>query len=1105
MTTDHVSTPSSEGSQRHGLIGMVLDVAVRFRWAIIILTVFAAIYGAFNLLRLPIDAVPDITNTQVQINTSAPALSPSQVETQVTFPIETGLAGIEGLEMTRSISRNGFSQVTAIFEEGTDLYFARQQVNERLAPIGASLPEGAEPTMGPISTGLGEVLMYTIEYEHPGGKGATTGGRTGWQSDGSFITERGDRLESDVAKAAYLRTVQDWVVAPLMRSVDGVAGVDSIGGFEKQFLVQPDPARLTGYGLSFDSLIDALEAANLAAGANFVDRADEALLVRVDARLGGIADIEEAVIATREGVPIRIGDVADVEIGGDLRTGAASLNGDEAVVGTVLMRSGENSRTVSAKAAERLEEVRDSLPAGVEADIVYNRSSLVDATIATVEKNLLEGALLVIAVLFLLLGNIRAAIITALVIPVSMLMAAIGMNRLGVSGNLMSLGALDFGLIVDGAVIIVENSVARLAARQHREGRLLTLGERLTETRLAAQEMIKPTVYGQAIIFLVFAPLLTFTGVEGKTFSPMAITMMLALASAFVLSLTFVPAMIAVLLNKKLTEKEVKPIRWSKERYGPAVRKAIARPWPVIGTGVGIFAVAAVAFNLLGSEFTPQLDERDLLVQSIRIPSTPIERSVEMQRRVEDRLVGFPEVELVFSKTGTAEVASDPMPPNISDAFVILRPRDEWPDPSKSKEELISEIEEEIGGLVGNLYEFTQPIEMRFNELIAGSRSDLAVKIYGNDLAQLTAAADDVADVLRQVEGAADVRVQQVTGFPTLDIAFDRPVIARYGLTVEDVAQSVAIALGGRPAGLVFEGDRRFDVVVRLQDATRNDFDQLGALPIVLENGVTVPLRTLADFAVVDGLAEVRREQGRRLVIVSANVRERDLGSFVQEAQAGVEAQVDLPPASFIEWGGQYQNLQEAQARLAIVVPICFAMVLLLLYMALGGWIPALAVFSAIPMALAGGVFALVLRGMPFSVSAAVGFIALSGVAVLNGLVMMTAIRQRLERGIPLDEAIADGALARLRPVLMAALVASLGFVPMAIATGTGAEVQRPLATVVIGGLITATALTLFVLPAIARLVLHRSEDERSWREKWWDRLRRNVTREERRELRNVT
>ncbi len=1102
MVTDTQTEPTGDthaetARHRHGLIGAILDIAVRFRWAVIVLTVFAAIYGAMNLLRLPIDAVPDITNTQVQINTSAPALSPSQVETQVTFPIETGLAGIEGLEMTRSISRNGFSQVTAIFEEDTDIYFARQQVNERLAPIGASLPEGAEPTMGPISTGLGEVLMYTIEYEYPGGRDAPKGGRTGWQPDGSFITERGDRLDTEVAKAAYLRTVQDWVVAPLLRSIDGVAGVDSIGGYEKQFLVQPDPARLTGYGLSFDSLIEALEAANLAEGANFVDRAGEALLVRVDARLGGTQDIEQAVVATREGVPIRIGDVASVRIGGDLRTGAASLNGEEAVVGTVLMRSGENSRTVAAASAERLEEVRASLPAGVVAEIVYNRSSLVDATIATVEKNLVEGALLVIAVLFLMLGNIRAAIIAALVIPISMLMAAVGMNRLGVSGNLMSLGALDFGLIVDGAVIIVENSVARLAARQHREGRLLSLGERLTETRLAAQEMIKPTVYGQAIILLVYAPLLTFTGVEGKTFSPMAITVMLALASAFVLSLTFVPAMIAVLLNRKLTEKEVKPVRMAKERYGPAVRRAIARPWPVIGAGAGLFAVAAFVFTLLGSEFTPQLDERDIAVQSLRIPSTSLERSLAMQRQVEDRLETFPQVELVFSRTGTAEVASDPMPPNASDAYVILKPREEWPDPDLSKDELVAQMEESLSGLVGNLYEFSQPIELRFNELIAGVRGDVAVKLYGDDLTALTRSAGEVAEVLRGVEGAADVKVQQVTGFPTLDIAFDRPTIARYGLTVEEVAQSVAIALGGRPAGLVFEGDRRFDVVVRLEDATRDDFDQLGALPIVLESGVTVPLRTLANFQVVDGLAEVRREQGRRLVIVSANVRERDLGSFVEEARAGVSESVELPAASFIEWGGQYQNLQAAQARLALVVPVCFALVLLLLFMALGGWVPALAVFSAIPMALAGGVFALALRGMPFSVSAAVGFIALSGVAVLNGLVMMTAIRQRLDRRMPLDDAICDGALARLRPVLMTALVASLGFVPMAIATGTGAEVQRPLATVVIGGLITATALTLFVLPAIARLVLHRSDDERSWREKWWDRLRRNVTSDE--------
>ena len=1105
MPTDPAmpAEPPRPAAHHHGgLIGAILDAAVRFRWAVIVLTLLVAGYGALNLTRLPIDAVPDITNVQVQINTVAPALSPSQVETQVTYPIETGLAGIEGLDFTRSISRNGFSQVTAIFDEGIDIYFARQQVNERLAPIGSALPDGAEPVMGPISTGLGEVFMYTVEYLNPDGEGAeTTPGRAGWQPDGSFLTESGEQLTTDVARAAYLRSVQDWIVAPLMRSVRGAAGVDSIGGYEKQFLVQPDPAALSGYGLSFQELIDALGRANLAEGANFVDRGGEALLVLVDARLGGVEDIENAVIATRENVPIRVSDVAAVGIGGDLRTGAGSLNGEEAVIGTVLMRAGENTRAVAANAAERLAEIKKSLPAGVRVETVYDRSSLVDATIGTVEKNLTEGALLVIVVLFLMLGNFRAAIIAALVIPLSMLMAAIGMNRLGVSGNLMSLGALDFGLIVDGAVIIVENSVARLASRQHSEGRLLSIGERLTETRLAAQEMIKPTVYGQAIILLVYAPLLTFSGVEGKTFSPMAITVMLALASAFVLSLTFVPAMVAVLLRKRLSETEVKPIRAAKAWYGPAVRRAVKRPWPVIAIGTALFVAAAFLFGTLGSEFTPQLDERDVAVQALRIPSTPLERSLDMQRRVESALLEVPEVELVFSRTGTAEVASDPMPPNSSDAYVILKPREEWPDPGLAKDELVGRMEERLTGLVGNVYEFSQPIQLRFNELISGVRGDLAVKVYGDDLDELRVKANEVAGVLRGIDGSADVKVQQTTGFPTLDIQFDRPAVSRYGLTAEDVARSVAIALGGRPAGLVFQGDRRFDVVVRLEDGTRNDFDQLGSLPILLPGGSTVPLRELADFEVVDGLAEVRREEGRRLVIVSSNVRERDLGSFVEEAQQKVGQQVKLPGGVFLDWGGQFENLQAAKQRLAVVVPICFALVLLLLFMALGGWVPALAVFSAIPMALAGGVFALALRGLPFSVSAAVGFIALSGVAVLNGLVMMTAIRQRLDDGLPLVEAIADGALARLRPVLMTALVASLGFVPMAIATGTGAEVQRPLATVVIGGLITATGLTLFVLPAIARLVLASAGDERSWRQKWRDRLRRNASPDEQAEL----
>ncbi len=1060
------------------MIGRILDFSVRFRWTIVFLVALVAALGLYNLVRLPIDAVPDITNKQVQINTVAPALAPAEVEKLVTYPVETAMAGIPGLQSTRSISRNGFSQVTVVFTERTDVYFARQQVAERLIQARESLPDGAQPMMGPISTGLGEVLMWTVEYDHPGGRGAPRrDGQPGWQSDGAYLTVTGERLTDPVAQAAYLREVQDWIVRPQMRSVAGVAGVDSIGGYDKQFVVTPNPTRLAAYGVSFSELSRALEAANLTVGANFVERAGEAFLVRTDARVRTADEIARAVVATRGGVAIAVRDVAEVKIGGALRTGAASENGEEVVVGTVLMLTGENSRTVARASAERLEEIAKTMPPGVRLQVVYDRSKLVNATIKTVEKNLAEGALLVIVVLFLLLGNIRAAIITALVIPLSMLMTAIGMNRLGVSGNLMSLGALDFGLIVDGAVIIVENSLRRLAERQHHEGRLLTLQERLGETREAAREMIQPTVYGQAIILLVYAPLLTFTGVEGKTFSPMAITVMLALAAAFILSLTFVPAMIALLIRGKVAEKEVRPIRWAKTRYEPLLRKTIGRPWPVILAAAAVFVAAGVVFGFLGREFAPQLDEKDMAVQALRIPSTSLEQSLRMQRQVERTIASFPEVAYVYSKTGTAEVASDPMPPNASDSFIILKPQEEWPNKGESKAELVTRMEERLEGLTGNVFEFTQPIQMRFNELIAGVRGDVAIKIYGDDLDALAQAAGQVASVLQTVPGAADVKAEQTTGFPTLDITVDRDAIGRLGLTVEEVADTIAVAMGGRESGLVFQGDRRFDIVVRLPNAIRNDLEAVAALPVLLpEDGSgarrSVPLRDVARFAYSEGLNQVSRENGKRRVVVQANVRGNDLGSFVAEAQRKVESEVKLPPGAWVEWGGQYENLKAAQARLALVVPLCFLLIFALLYMALGGVKPALGVFSAIPLALAGGVFALAARGMPFSVSAAVGFIALSGVAVLNGLVMMTAIRQRLERGASLDHAIVDGAMERLRPVLMTGLVASLGFVPMALATETGAEVQRPLATVVIGGLVTATALTLFVLPAICRLIL---------------------------------
>ncbi len=1059
------------------MISGLMALSVRARWAVIFIIAILSGIGVWQLSKLPIDAVPDITNNQVQINTTDPGLSPIEIEKRVTFPVETALAGIPGLESTRSVSRNGFSQVTAVFKEDVDLYFARQQVSERLAQARDDLPDGVQPQIGPVTTGLGEVFMYTVDFANPGGKGAQVkDGQPGWQSDGSFLTPEGERLTDDIARSAYLRTVQDWIISPQLRTVPGVAGIDSIGGFQKHYLVEPDPVKLSAYGVSFSELAKALEAANLSVGANFLERGGEAYLVRADARIRSINEIADAVIATRGGVPVRVRDVAEVRIGGELRTGAASMNGHEVVVGTALMLIGENSRTVAKAVGEKLGTIEKSLPVGVKVTPALDRSKLVNATIATVQRNLFEGALLVAIALFFLLGNVRAALIAVLIIPISFLMTGIGMNVLGVSGNLMSLGALDFGLIVDGAVIIIENCLRRLAERQHREGRLLGLRERLEETMLASQEMIRPTVYGQGIIFLVFAPLLTFTGVEGKTFAPMAITLMLALAAAFVLSLTFVPAMIALLIRGKVAEKEVWAIAKIKRHYEPVLRRAVARPAPFIGAAVGIFVLAGVTFTFLGQEFMPQLDEKNLALASQRVPSTSLEQSVRMQRGVEQAITSLPEVDYMFSKTGTAEVATDPMPPNISDGFVMLKPQKEWPKGVNTKEDVIARVEAKANALIGQGYELSQPIELRFNELIGGVRGDVAVKIYGDDLDKMSATGARIAAALQSTPGAADVRVEQVTGAPTLDVQFDRAAIGRFGLTVEEVADTVSAAMAGREAGLLFEGDRRFDVVVRVPQATRNDLDALGALPVMLpeEPGQvrrSVPLSQLARFSHAEGLNQISREGGKRRVVVQANVRGRDVGSFVTEAAPKVEA-VALPPGTWIEWGGQFQNLQAASQRLAIVVPICFAAVFALLYLALGGFAPALAVFIAVPLGLSGGVFALAMSGINFSVSAAVGFIVLAGVAVLNGLVVMTSIRQRLAEGMVLGQAIIEGAMEKVRPVVMTGMVPAIGFIPMAVATGTGAEVQKPLAMVVIGGLITATALTLLVLPAITQVVL---------------------------------
>jgi cobalt-zinc-cadmium resistance protein CzcA len=1059
------------------MIANLIALAVRARWAVLFIFLAIAGLGLWQLTKLPIDAVPDITNKQVQINTVDRRLSPVEMEKLVTYPIETALAGIPGLEATRSISRNGFSQVSAIFSEGTDLYFARQQVGERLSQARDTLPDSVQPQIGPVTTGLGEVVMYEVAYANPDGKGAKiVNGQPGWQSDGSYLTPEGDRLTDAVEQAGFLRTVQDWIVRPQLRSVPGVAGVDSIGGYAKTFVVEPDPVKLSTYGISYSELGEALENANLAVGANYYNRGGEGYLVRLDARVRSVDEIKNAVAATRGGVPITVGQIANVQSGGDLRTGGGSVNGKEAVIGTALMLIGENSRIVAQDVSAKLDQVSKTLPPGVNVTVVLDRSKLVNATVATVQRNLTEGAILVAIALFLLLGNWRAALIAVLVIPFSFLMMAMGMNAFRVPGNLMSLGALDFGLIVDGAVIIIENCLARLAHRQEHEGRLLTLRERLEETMRASQEMIKPTVFGQAIILLAFAPLLMFTGVEGKTFSPMAITIMLALVAAFILALTFVPAMVALLIRGRVAEKEVWLIRKGKERYLPLLDKAIARPWPFIFGGLAFFLAAIPAFGLLGSEFIPQLDEKNIALASTRVPSVNIEQSLAMQRQVEAAVKKLPEVGLMFSKTGTAEVATDPMPQNMSDGYVILKPQDQWPAGVETKAEVVERIERASRGQLGQLYEMSQPIQLRFNELIAGVRGDVAIKLYGDDLDKMAQTANEMVRVLQSIPGAGSVKADQVGGAPALDVKLDRAAIARYGLTVREVADTVSAALGGQEAGLLYEGDRRFDITVRVPEATRASLDDIQALPVLLPERAgqprqQVPLAQVAQIRVTEGLNEIRRENGKRRLAIQVNLLGRDAGSFVAEAQAKI-AQVKLPAGYYLEWGGQFQSLQDASKRLSIVVPLCFALIFGLLYMALGSFGRATAVFLAVPLGLAGGVFTLALTGIAFSVSAAVGFICLAGVAVLNGLVVMTAIRERIEAGLPLAQAIRDGMAEKMRAVVMTGFVPAIGFVPMALAHGTGAEVQKPLATTVIGGLVAATILTLLVLPAIARVVL---------------------------------
>jgi len=1038
----------------------ILRFAIEQRWLVLLAVLGMAGVGVYSYQRLPIDAVPDITNVQVQINAAVPGASPLETEQRVTFPIETAMAGLPHLRQTRSLSRSGFAQITVIFDDGTDLYFARQLVSERLQAASNELPQGVEVTLGPISTGLGEIFLWTVEAEPEARR-----------PDGQPYTP------------TDLREIQDWIIKPQLRNVRGVAEINTIGGFAKEYQVAPDPKRMAAYRITLEQLVVALERNNANVGAGFIERNGEQLSIRTPGQLGSPEDIGNIVLSNAGGAPVRVRDIAEVGIGRELRSGAATDNGREVVLGTAFMLVGENSRSVSQAVAQRLEIINQNLPEGVSAITVYDRTDLVDKAIATVRKNLIEGAILVIAVLFLFLGNLRAALITAMVIPLSMLFTFTGMATNKVSANLMSLGALDFGIIVDGAVVIVENAIRRLAHAQEKHGRILTRSERFHEVFAAAKEARRPLIYGQLIIMVVYLPIFALTGVEGKMFHPMAFTVVIALLGAMILSVTFVPAAVALFVTGKVQEKDNRLMRAARNGYAPVLDWVMRHRTLVFSGAVASVLLSALLVMRMGSEFIPSLSEGDFALQALRVPGTSLSQSVDMQQRLEKAIAEqVPEVKRTFARTGTAEIAADPMPPNISDSYVMLKPKEEWPDPDKSREQLIEDIQKAAASVPGSNYEMSQPIQLRFNELISGVRSDVAVKVFGDDMDILNKTADDIAAILQDVPGASEVKVEQTTGLPLLSVNVDRDKAARFGLNIGDVQDTVAAAIGGREAGTFFEGDRRFDIVVRLSDTLRADPDVLARLPIPVpavagaanDRIDFIPLAEVATLEFVLGPNQISREDGKRLVVVSANVRGRDIGSFVQDASAAIAERNPVPPGYWTTWGGQFEQLQAAAKRLQLVVPLALLLVFVLLFMMFNTLRDGLVVFTGIPFALTGGILALWLRDIPLSISAGVGFIALSGVAVLNGLVMIAFIKGLLEEGRPLSEAVREGALVRLRPVLMTALVASLGFVPMALATGTGAEVQRPLATVVIGGILSSTALTLLVLPALYYTALQR-------------------------------
>lgn len=1047
-----------------------IKFSIEYRYLVVVGCFLLACFGGVIFKELVVDAVPDITNNQVQINTEAKGLSPEEIEKKITLPIEMALQGIKGLESTRSLSRDSFSQVTAVFDENLDIYFVRQQITERLHSISGELP--AEPTMGSISTGLGEVFMWVVDYTEP--KKLST---PGWQKDGSYITPERKKLTSELELQSYLREIQDWIIKPQLKSVKGVADIDSIGGFLKEYQISPNMEKLLHYNLSFQDVVDAIVENHLSLGASFIDKGGESFLIKADGRLERVEDL--ATLLVKGKIPLK--EVAAIGYGKELRSGGATYNGKEVVTGTAMMLIGENTRKVAKAVEDKLDQVSSTLPPGISIIKVLNRTKLIDSTISTVKTNLIEGAILVVIVLFVFLKNYRAALICASVIPISMLLTIIGMIQTKMTGNLMSLGAIDFGLIVDGAVIITENALRRLHEKRKELKRVLTEPERLDEIKKSSVEMIRPSLFGQLIIITVYVPILTLVGVEGKMFKPMAYTVIMALVAALMLSITFVPALLSLWIRGDHEEKQGWLDRL-KVWYEKSLREWLTYPMKFAAIAIVTSCFGLMVYLQLGQEFVTSLDEGDIAVQVTRIPSTSIDQALTMQRRIEKALLDVDEVKLVFSKTGTAEQATDPMPKDASDTFVMLKNKSEWSDPSLSNEDIIEKLEQALSRQIGNQFEYTQPINMRFNELIGGVKSDVAVHIFGDDFETLSQMGDKVKGLLEKIDGSADIVVEPIDGLLTYELIPNRQALAYYGLSVKQLFEAFDMGLQGKKAGEMFEGDRKFDVVVRLSEQDRSNVLLLEKIPVLQTADSLVLLQDVGSLKMKEGVNQISRMNGKRMLTVQANVRHRDLGSFVEELERTIHSKKVLPAGYWYSIGGQYEHMDSAKARLTLVVPICLLMICLFLYLSLKNFKDSILVILAVPFALVGGVTLLYIRGMPFSISSAIGLIALSGIAVLNALVLLTSIRKLLDKGLGINEAIIQGALLRLRPVLMTASVASFGFLPMALSTSAGAEVQKPIATVVIGGLFSSTILTLVLLPSLFKLSCMEVRDFLIWK-----------------------